>query len=116
MISLSKACALAAACAAVLTACGSSSNSGGGEATPKSAVDVGKASAVTPLDAATIARAKKQGSVLLYTNADADQTDPLAKAFEAKYPGMKLRVINMNDSQTFQRYATETATGVRTAD
>ncbi|MFJ8785256.1 MULTISPECIES: ABC transporter substrate-binding protein [unclassified Streptomyces] len=115
MISLSKACALAAACAVVLTACGSSAGTSG-SATPTASVDVGKASPVTPLDAAVTARAKKQGSVLLYTNADAQQTAPITKAFEAKYPGIKLRVLNMNDAQTFQRYATETATGVRTAD
>ncbi|MFS8198182.1 ABC transporter substrate-binding protein [Streptomyces sp. CWNU-52B] len=114
MISLSRACALAAACAVVLTACGGSTDPNG-SATPTSSVDVGKAAPVTPLDAATIAKAKKQGSVLLYTNADADQMAPLTKAFEAKY-GIKARVLNMNDAQTFQRYATETATGVRTAD
>jgi iron(III) transport system substrate-binding protein len=115
MISLSRACALAAACAVVLTACGGSADTNG-SAKPTSSVDVGKAAPVTPLDAATIARAKKQGSVLLYTNADADQMAPLTKAFEAKYAGIKVRVLNMNDAQTFQRYATESATGVRTAD
>ena len=115
MISLSKACALAAACAVALTACGGSSG-GGVSASPTASVDVGRASSVTPLDAATVDRARKQGSVLLYTNADADQMAPIAKAFESKYAGIKLRVLNMNDPQTFQRYATETATGVRTAD
>ncbi|MFH8533514.1 ABC transporter substrate-binding protein [Streptomyces tendae] len=115
MISLPKACALAAACAVVLTACGASPSTGG-SATPTASVDVGKASSVTPLDEATTARAEKQGSVLLYTNADADQMAPITKAFEAKYPAIDLRVLNMNDAQTFQRYATETATGVRTAD
>ncbi|GGX63781.1 ABC transporter substrate-binding protein [Streptomyces fructofermentans] len=115
MISLSRACASAAACAVVLTACGGPTDADGG-ATPTPSVDVGKASPVTPLDAATIAKAKKQGSLLLYTNADADQMAPVVKAFEAKYDGIELRVLNMNDTQTFQRYATETATGVRTAD
>ncbi|WP_328491967.1 extracellular solute-binding protein [Streptomyces sp. NBC_00414] len=115
MISLPRACALAAACAVVLTACGGSTGTDG-SATPTSTVDVGKAAPATPLDAATVARAEKQGSVLLYTNADADQMAPLTKAFEAKYTGIKVRVLNMNDTQTFQRYATESATGVRTAD
>jgi iron(III) transport system substrate-binding protein len=115
MISLSRACALAAACLVVLTACGSSAGTAG-PVTPSSSFDVGKASPVTPLDAATLARARKQGSVLLYTNADADQMAPVTKAFEAKYPGIEVRVLNMNDPQTFQRYATETATGIRTAD
>ncbi|MHC3472587.1 ABC transporter substrate-binding protein [Streptomyces sp. 7R007] len=115
MTSRSRACILTAACAVVLTACGGTPDVGGSTA-PTSSVNVGKAAPLTPLDAATIARARKQGSVLLYTNADADQTAPIAKAFEAKYPGIKLHVLNLNDSQTFQRYATETATGVRTAD
>ncbi|MFE5138513.1 ABC transporter substrate-binding protein [Streptomyces fagopyri] len=77
---------------------------------------MGKAAPATPLDPKTIARAEDQGSLLLYTNADADQMAPLTKAFEAKYAAIKVRVLNMNDTQTFQRYATETATGVRTAD
>ncbi|PSM45016.1 hypothetical protein C6Y14_02675 [Streptomyces dioscori] len=117
MISLPRArvCALAAACMVVLAACGGSTGTDG-SAKPTSSVDVGKAAPVTPLDAATVARAQKQGSVLLYTNADADQMAPLTKAFEAKYDGIKVRVLNMNDPQTFQRYATESATGVRTAD
>ncbi|MFJ4835851.1 ABC transporter substrate-binding protein [Streptomyces sp. NPDC088747] len=115
MISLSRACVLTAACTVVLTACGGSTGTGG-SATPTSSVDVGKASAVTPLDSATIARAEKQGSVLLYTNADAEQMAPVTKAFEAKYSAIDVRVLNMTDPQTFQRYATETATGVRTAD
>ncbi|MGW5640582.1 ABC transporter substrate-binding protein [Streptomyces sp. NPDC003832] len=114
MISLSRACALAAACAVVLTACGGSSGTSG-SAEPTSSVDVGKAAQVTPLDAETIAKAKKQGSILLYTNADNAQMTPLTKAFEAKY-GIKVRVLNLSDPQTFQRYDTETATGVRTAD
>ncbi|MFE9680421.1 ABC transporter substrate-binding protein [Streptomyces sp. NPDC002701] len=115
MISLPRSCVLAAACAVVLTACGGSTGSDG-PAAPTSTVDVGKAAPVTPLDAATVARAEKQGSVLLYTNADADQMAPVTKAFEAKYAGIEVRVLNMNDTQTFQRYATESATGVRTAD
>ncbi|WP_194280438.1 ABC transporter substrate-binding protein [Streptomyces fagopyri] len=115
VITLPRACALAAACTVVLTACGGSTDTNG-SAKPTSAVDVGKAAPATPLDPKTIARAKDQGSLLLYTNADADQMAPLTKAFEAKYAGIKVRVLNMNDTQTFQRYATETATGVRTAD
>ncbi len=109
------ACAVTAACAVTLAACGTSAG-GGAPAAATSKVDVGKASAVTPVDAATLARARKQGSVLLYTNADEQQMKPISQAFEAKYPYLKLRVLNMNDAQTFQRYATETATGARTAD
>ncbi|MGR3867009.1 ABC transporter substrate-binding protein [Streptomyces graminifolii] len=113
-ISTPKALAVTAACALGLAACGTSS--GGATATPSSTVDVGNPSAVTPVDAGTLARAKKQGSVLLYTNADEQQMKPITEAFQATYPGLKLRVLNLNDTQTFQRYATETATGVRTAD
>jgi iron(III) transport system substrate-binding protein len=109
------ACAVTAACAVTLAACGTSPG-GGAPAGATSRVDVGRASAVTPVDAATLARARKQGSVLLYTNADEQQMKPISQAFTAKYPYLKLRVLNMNDAQTFQRYATETATGARTAD
>ncbi|MFD7898266.1 ABC transporter substrate-binding protein [Streptomyces sp. NPDC059743] len=121
-ISTPKAIALTVTCALGLAACGTSSGTSSGgrsdgpSATPSSGVDVGKASAVTPVDGATLAKAKEQGSVLLYSNADEQQMKPVIDAFEAKYPAIDLRVLNMNDAQTFQRYATETATGVRTAD
>jgi iron(III) transport system substrate-binding protein len=67
-ISTPRALALTAVCALTLAAC--SDSSGGNSAAPSSSasVDVGNASQVTPVDAATLARAKKQGSVLLYTH------------------------------------------------
>lgn len=115
MTSTTKALVLGAICALGLTACGSSSP-GPASQEPATAVDVGAASAVTPPDAATLAAARKEGSLLLYTNADNQLMKPVTAAFEAKYPGIRLRVLDMNDTQIFQRYATETATGTRSAD
>jgi iron(III) transport system substrate-binding protein len=102
-------------CALGLVACGGSP-AASPSAGPSSPVDVGAASAVTPVDAATIAAAEKEGSVLLYTNADEQLMKPVAAAFKAKYPGIQLRVLDLGDAQILQRYATETATGVRSAD
>ncbi|MEU3983246.1 extracellular solute-binding protein [Streptomyces sp. NPDC026672] len=120
-ISLPGICAVTAACSLALAGCGGSTagtptRTSGAGAGAGAGVDVGKASAPTPVDAATLARARKQGSVLLYTNADEQQMKPVTAAFHAAYPDLTLRVLSMDDSQTFQRYATESATGVRTAD
>lgn len=118
-ISFPKTLALGAVCALGLTACGSSSDGTAAKATtaaPGTSVNAGTASAVTPPDAATLAAAEKEGSVLLYTNADEQLMKPVTAAFHAKYPGIELRVLDMNDTQIFQRYATETATGVKSAD
>jgi iron(III) transport system substrate-binding protein len=113
--SIPQSLALGAVCALGLVACGGSP-AASPSAGPSSPVDVGAASAVTPVDAATIAAAEKEGSVLLYTNADEQLMKPVAAAFKAKYPGIQLRVLDLGDAQILQRYATETATGVRSAD
>jgi iron(III) transport system substrate-binding protein len=47
---------------------------------------------------------------------DEQQMKPITEAFEAKYPDLKLRVLSLDDKQVFQRYGTETSTGVKTAD
>ena len=98
-----------------LGACGSS---GEDEAAsePTETADVGRASAVTPMDDATIAAAEEEGEVLLYTNAEDQQIAPVKKAFEQAYPGITLRSLSLEDDEMFQRYETETATGADTAD
>jgi iron(III) transport system substrate-binding protein len=107
---------LAIAAVLVLGACGGSGDTGSSATTPTAAADVGNASAVTPLDDATVAAAKEEGEVLLYTNAEDQQMAPVKKAFEKANPGITLRSLSLDDQQMFQRYRTETATGSETAD
>jgi iron(III) transport system substrate-binding protein len=47
------------------------------------------ASAVTP---ALIEAAKKEGKVVYYTSVDLPLAEKIAKAFEARYPGVAVRV------------------------
>lgn len=105
---------LAIAAALALGACGSSSEDA--TSTPTATADVGEASAPTPLDDATIAAAREEGEVLLYTNAEDQQMGPLSKAFAKAYPGIKLRSLSLGDEEMFQRYQTEVASGAATAD
>ncbi|SFO54069.1 MULTISPECIES: ABC transporter substrate-binding protein [Actinomadura] len=109
------AAATAAAGVLALTGCG---GSGDGSASPTSTplADVGTASPVTPPAADVLAAAEKEGSVLLYTDADDQIMDPIRKAFEKKYPKIKVKVLSLNSDQIFQRYQTENATRTRTAD
>lgn len=104
----------AATALAVLAACG------GGDADNEpnivSTIDVGEKTPDSPPDAAVLAAAKKEGSVLIYGNGNDDQIQPLIKAFEAKYPGIKAKYLTLDGAEVFQRYLTEEATGTRTAD
>lgn len=107
------------ALAAVLTlgACGSSSDEPPAAAsTPEPTADVGEASAVTPVDDATLAAANEEGEVLIYTNAEDQQMAPLKKAFEKAFPEITLRALSLGDEEMFQRYETEVASGGETAD
>ncbi|MGY2129472.1 ABC transporter substrate-binding protein [Blastococcus sp. SYSU DS0617] len=99
----------------VLAGCGGSPE----EATPgapESTADVGEASEVTPVDDAVLEQAREEGEVLLYTNAEDQQTAPIKAAFEAAFPDITLRSLPLDDDEMLQRYATEVATGTPTAD
>lgn len=105
--------------AAVLTlgACGSSGDDESSSApTPEPTADVGDASAVTPMDDATVEAAEEEGEVLLYTNAEDQQIAPVKKAFEKAFPEITLRSLSLDDAEMFQRYQTEVASGSATAD
>ena len=106
---------LAIAGVMALTACGETGEAQG-SSKPTATADVGQASAVTPLDDETIAKAESEGEVLMYTNAEDQQIAPLKKAFEEAYPEIELRSLPLSDDEMFQRYDTETASGTDTAD
>jgi iron(III) transport system substrate-binding protein len=104
----------AVAVAVALAACGAPAAQA--PTAPAPTADIGVASAVTPLDVATVDAARAEGEVLLYTNAEDQQMAPIKEAFERANPGIVLRSLPLGDEEMFQRYATEVASGTPTAD
>jgi hypothetical protein len=68
---------------------------------------------ITP---ALVEAARKEGKVSYYTAMDLSVAEPLAKAFEAKYPGIKVAVERTGAERLFNRIAQETASNIRRAD
>ena len=62
------------------------------------------ATAVTP---ALIEAAKKEGKVLYYTSVDLPMAEKIARAFEAKFPGIAVRVERTGAERVFQRITQE---------
>ena len=62
------------------------------------------AEAVTP---ALIEAAKKEGKVVWYTSVDLPLAEKIGKAFEAKYPGIAVRVERSGAERVFQRIGQE---------
>ena len=71
------------------------------------------AEAVTP---ALIEAAKKEGKLAFYTAMDLPVAERFAKAFEAKYPGVAVRVERSGAERVFQRIAQEQASNIRAVD
>jgi hypothetical protein len=68
---------------------------------------------VTP---ALIDAAKKEGKVIYYTSTDLPVAEKLAKAFEAKYPGIAVRVERTGAERVFQRIGQEYASNIHAVD
>src|SRR6184192_2425546 len=71
------------------------------------------ASAVTP---ELIAAAKKEGKVVYYTSIDLPVAERIAKAFEATYPGIAVRVERTGAERVFERIGQEYASRVYAVD
>ena len=71
------------------------------------------ASAVTP---ELIAAARKEGKVVYYTSIDLPLAEKIAKAFEAKYPGIAVRVERTGAERVFQRIGQEYASRIYAVD
>src|SRR6266480_2403960 len=71
------------------------------------------ASAVTP---ELIAAAKKEGKVVYYTSIDLPVAERIAKAFEATYPGIAVRVERTGAERVFQRIGQEYASRIHSVD
>jgi iron(III) transport system substrate-binding protein len=70
-------------------------------------------SAITP---ELIAAAKKEGKVAFYTAVDLPVAERLAKAFEAKFPGIAVRVERTGAERLFQRIGQEMGSGIHAVD
>src|ERR1043165_2730092 len=71
------------------------------------------AEAVTP---ALIEAAKKEGKVVWYTSVDLPLAERVGKAFEAKYPGIAVRVERSGAERVFQRIGQEYASNIHAVD
>jgi iron(III) transport system substrate-binding protein len=69
--------------------------------------------AITPalIDAAT-----KEGKVVFYTSIDLPISEKIAKAFEAKFPGIAVRVERTGAERVFQRIGQEYASNIHAVD
>jgi iron(III) transport system substrate-binding protein len=71
------------------------------------------ASAVTPQ---LIEAANKEGKIVYYTSIDLPVAERIAKAFEAKYPGVAVRVERTGAERVFQRIGQEYASRIHAVD
>ena len=71
------------------------------------------AEAVTP---ALIEAARKEGKVVWYTSVDLPLAEKVAKAFEAKYAGVAVRVERSGAERVFQRIGQEYSSNIRAVD
>src|SRR5437762_13359674 len=67
------------------------------------------ASAITP---ELIAAARKEGKVIYYTSIDLPLAEKIAKSFEAKFPGIAVRVERTGAERVFQRIGQEYASRI----
>ena len=64
----------------------------------------------------TIAAAKKEGKVVIYSALDTKAAQPLVKDFSALYPDIKVEYNDMNSTEIYNRFIAEVASGQGSAD
>jgi iron(III) transport system substrate-binding protein len=69
-----------------------------------------------PVTPALIEAANKEGKVVWYTSIDLPVAEKIAKSFEARYPGIAVRVERSGAERVFQRIAQEQASNIRAVD
>src|SRR5246127_5342504 len=69
-----------------------------------------------PVTQALIDAAKKEGQVNYYTSTDLPVAEKVAKAFEAKYPGIAVRVERSGAERVFTRIAQEQSSRIYACD
>src|SRR5262245_33852631 len=63
-----------------------------------------------------VAAATKEGKAVWYTAVDLPVAERMAKAFEAKYPGIAVRVERSGGERIFQRIGQEYASNIHAVD
>jgi iron(III) transport system substrate-binding protein len=71
------------------------------------------ATAITP---ALVEAAKKEGKVVWYTSVDLPLAEKVAKSFEAKFPGIAVRVERTGAERVFQRVGQEYGSNIHAVD
>jgi iron(III) transport system substrate-binding protein len=69
-----------------------------------------------PVTPALIEAAKKEGKAIWYTSIDLAAAERIAKTFEAKYPGIAVRLERSGAERVFQRIGQEYSSNVFTVD
>ncbi|ODV40779.1 iron ABC transporter substrate-binding protein [Cupriavidus sp. UYMMa02A] len=57
----------------------------------------------------TVARAMREGAVHVYASTDLEVVHPLIRAFEARYPGIRVRYEDLNTIELHERFLAESA-------
>jgi iron(III) transport system substrate-binding protein len=70
----------------------------------------------TAVDQKLIDAAKKEGKIVWYTAVDVAVAEKVAKAFEAKYPGIPVQVERTGGERLFQRIGQEMKSNINAAD
>jgi iron(III) transport system substrate-binding protein len=65
---------------------------------------------------AIIAAAEQEGSVAVYSTTDSASADALLKDFRALYPKVQIKYYDLNSTEVYNRYLSETAASAETAD
>ena len=92
-----------------------------GLAATGAAVPIGRearaaAPAATPITPDLIAAATKEGKAIWYTSVDLPVAEKVTKAFEAKYPGIAIRVERSGAERIFQRIGQEYSSKIHACD
>src|SRR5581483_10421520 len=69
-----------------------------------------------PVTQALIDAAKKEGQISYYTSTDLPVAEKVAKAFEAKYPGIAVRTERTGAERVFQRIGQEYSSNIHAVD
>jgi iron(III) transport system substrate-binding protein len=77
---------------------------------------ISAAPAAEPVTEAMIDAGRKEGRVSYYTAMDLSVAEPVAKAFEAKYPGIKVNVERTGSERLYNRIAQEQASRIYKVD
>ncbi len=64
----------------------------------------------------TIAAAKKEGKIVVYSTTDTASANPLINDFKALYPGISVEYNDMNSTELYNRFISERAANAGSAD